>query len=160
MTDIDEALHPVLPRELTSVSGDVRVVPGPPAPSVYEPYGLRIADPVADAEMVSHWMNLPHLVAAWEYPWPPQRWQRYMQAQLEGEYSRPFIGGFRGVMSPNIEIYRAAKDSIATRYDADPYDLGCTWPSPTSRCLTAGWCRYCSRRWWPVSSRSNPVVGE
>lgn len=124
MTDIDEALHPVLPRELTSVSGDVRVVPGPPAPSVDEPYGLRIADPVADAEMVSHWMNLPHLVAAWEYPWPPQRWQRYMQAQLEGEYSRPFIGGFRGRDVAYIEIYRAAKDSIATRYDADPYDLG------------------------------------
>ncbi|WP_137146913.1 GNAT family N-acetyltransferase [Mycolicibacterium sp. CR10] len=124
MTDIDEALHPVLPRELTSVSGDVRVVPGPPAPLVDEPYGLRIADPVADAEMVSHWMNLPHLVAAWEYPWPPQRWQRYMQAQLEGEYSRPFIGGFRGRDVAYIEIYRAAKDSIATRYDADPYDLG------------------------------------
>lgn len=124
MTDIDEALQPVLPRELTSVSDDVRVVPGPPAPPVDEPYGLRLADPVADAEMVSQWMNLPHLVAAWEYPWPPQRWQRYMQAQFDGEYSRPLIGSFGGRDVAYIEIYRAAKDSIATRYDADPYDLG------------------------------------
>lgn len=124
MTDIDEALKPLLPRQLTSVSEDVRVVPGPPAPPVNEPYALRIADPVADAEMVSEWMNLPHLVEAWEYPWPPRRWQRYMQAQLDGEYSRPFIGSFRGRPVAYIEIYRAAKDSIATRYEADPYDLG------------------------------------
>jgi len=74
--------------------------------------------------MVSEWMNRPHRVEAWEYPWPPQRWQRYMQAQLDGDYSRPFIGSFRGRDVAYIEIYRAAKDSIATRYEADPYDLG------------------------------------
>jgi RimJ/RimL family protein N-acetyltransferase len=124
MADIHEALKPVLPRELTSIPGDVRIVPGPPAPPVGEPYGLRIADGVADAEMVSEWMNRPHLVEAWEYRWPPQRWQRYMQAQLDGDYSRPFIGSFRGRDVAYIEIYRAAKDSIATRYEADPYDLG------------------------------------
>ena len=124
MTDIDQAPTPVLPRELTSISDDVRAVPGPPTPTVAPPYGLRIADPVADAGMVSEWMNRPHLVEAWEYPWPPQRWQRYMQAQLGGDYSRPFIGSFRGRDVAYIEIYRAAKDSIAPRYEADPHDLG------------------------------------
>lgn len=124
MTDIDEALRPVLPRELTSVPDGVRVVPGPPTPPVDEPYGLRVADPVADAELVSEWMNRPHLVEAWEYPWPALRWRRYLQAQVDGEYSRPFIGSFRGREVAYIEIYRAAKDSIATRYHADPHDLG------------------------------------
>ena len=59
-----------------------------------------------------------------EYPWPPERWRRYLQAQLDGEYSRPLIGSFRGTELAYVEVYRAAKDSIAPRYAADPYDLG------------------------------------
>jgi len=124
MTEIDEALNPVLPRELMSISDAVRQVGAPPTPIVAEPYDIRLADPVADAEMVSEWMNRPHLVEAWEYDWPAARWQRYLQAQLDGEYSRPFIGSFRGSPVGYIELYRAAKDSIAPRYAADPYDIG------------------------------------
>jgi lysine N-acyltransferase len=124
MTDIDEALKPVLPRELTSISDAVRGVGAPPTPTLAEPYAIRLASPDADAEMVSEWMNRPHLVEAWEYEWPASRWQRYLQAQLDGEYSRPFIGSFRGAPFGYIELYRAAKDSIAPQYDADPYDIG------------------------------------
>jgi lysine N-acyltransferase len=124
MTDIEEALKPVLPRELTSISDAVREVGAPPTPILAEPYDFRLADPVADAEMVSEWMNRPHLVEAWEYDWSAPRWRRYLQAQLDGEYSRPFIGSFRGAPFGYIELYRAAKDSIAPRYEADPYDIG------------------------------------
>jgi RimJ/RimL family protein N-acetyltransferase len=124
MTDMDEALKSVLPRELTSISDAVREVGAPPTPILAEPYEIRLADPGSDAEMVSEWMNRPHLVQAWEYDWPAPRWQRYLQAQLDGEYSRPFIGSFRGAPFGYIELYRAAKDSIAPRYDADPYDIG------------------------------------
>jgi lysine N-acyltransferase len=124
MTDIDEALKPVLPRELTSISDAVRGAGAPPTPTLAEPYAIRLASPDADAEMVSEWMNRPHLVEAWEYEWPASRWQRYLQAQLDGEYSRPFIGSFRGAPFGYIELYRAAKDSIAPQYDADPYDIG------------------------------------
>lgn len=124
MTDIDQAPSPVLPRELTSISDEVRAVGAPPTPRLAEPYNVRLVDAAGDAEMVSEWMNRPHLVEAWEYPWPPDRWQRYLQAQLDGEYSRPFIGSFRGLPFVYFELYRAAKDSIAPRYDADPYDIG------------------------------------
>ena len=124
MTDIDEALKPVLPRELTSISDAVREVAAPPTPTLAEPYAVRLADPDTDAEMVSEWMNRPHLVEAWEYDWPPPRWHRYLRAQLDGEYTRPFIGSFRGAPFGYIELYRAAKDSIAPRYAADPHDIG------------------------------------
>ncbi|HET6734545.1 GNAT family N-acetyltransferase [Mycobacterium sp.] len=124
MTDIDEALKPVLPRELPSVSDSVRAVGAPPTPILAEPYAIRLADPDGDAEMISEWMNRPHLAEAWEYDWPPQRWHRYLRAQLDGEYSRPFIGSFRGAPFGYIELYRAAKDSIAPRYDAEPHDIG------------------------------------
>ena len=124
MTDIDRAIKPVLPRELTSISDEVRAVAAPPMPTLAEPYSIRLADADRDAELVSEWMNRPHLAEAWEYPWPPERWRRYLQAQLDGAYSRPLIGSFRGTELAYVELYRAAKDSIAPRYAADPYDLG------------------------------------
>ena len=124
MTDIDEALAPVLPRELTDISDAVRAVAAPPTPVLAEPYAIRLADPDADAEMVSEWMNRPHLVEAWEYDWPPSRWHRYLSAQLGGEYSRPLIVSFQGEAFAYIELYRAAKDSIAPCYEADPFDIG------------------------------------
>ena len=124
MTEIDEALQPVLPRELFSISDDVRAVGPPPTPSLTEPYGIRLANPDFDADQVSEWMNRPHLAAAWEYDWPPSRWRRYLRAQLDGAYSRPFIGSLRGRDLGYVELYRAARDSIATRYAADPHDLG------------------------------------
>jgi len=69
-------------------------------------------------------MNLPQLVEAWESDWPVPRWRDYLQAQCAGDYSRPFIGCMNGEDSGYVEVYRAAKDSIATRYAADPYDVG------------------------------------
>jgi RimJ/RimL family protein N-acetyltransferase len=124
MTDIDEAIAPVLPRELTEISDAVRAVSAPPTPRLADPYRFRLVDPDDDAELISEWMNRPHLVDAWEYDWPPTRWHRYLCAQLDGQYSRPFIASFRGKDFGYIELYRAAKDSIAPRYDADPHDIG------------------------------------
>jgi RimJ/RimL family protein N-acetyltransferase len=124
MTDIDEAPAPVLPRELTEISDAVRAVSAPPTPQLADPYRFRLVDPDTDAALISEWMNRPHLVEAWEYDWPPERWRRYLRAQLDGEYSRPFVCSFRGGDFAYVELYRAAKDSIAPRYDADPYDVG------------------------------------
>jgi RimJ/RimL family protein N-acetyltransferase len=123
MIETDEAL-PILPRELTTISDEVRNVPAPTIPQIAAPYGARVADPDTDAEMISQWMNLPHLVQAWEYDWPPERWRLYLKAQLAGSFSRPLVASRKGEDVGYIEIYRAAKDSIADRYDADPYDLG------------------------------------
>ena len=123
MTDLDEAL-PVLPRELISITADVAAVGPPPIPALAEPYALRLADPGADADRVSEWMNRPHLAEAWEYDWPPERWRGYLRAQLAGEYSRPTVASFDGKDIGYVEVYRAARDSIAPRYTADPYDLG------------------------------------
>jgi RimJ/RimL family protein N-acetyltransferase len=123
MTEIEDAV-PVLPRELTSITADVASVPAPPTPVLAEPYHFRLVDADTDAELISEWMNRPHLAEAWEYDNPPSWWRGYLRAQLAGEYSRPFIGAFKGKDVAYVEVYRAAKDSIATRYAADPHDLG------------------------------------
>ncbi|MHA7649310.1 GNAT family N-acetyltransferase [Mycobacterium sp. ML4] len=120
MTDAE----PVLARELTVISDEVRAVPAPPTPIVAEPYAFRVADPDVDAEMIAEWMNRPHLAQAWEYAWPVPRWRRYLHAQLDGSYSRPFIGSRHGQDLGYVELYRAAKDSVAGLYPADPYDVG------------------------------------
>ncbi|MFZ1175258.1 MAG: GNAT family N-acetyltransferase [Mycobacterium sp.] len=120
MTDAE----PILRRELTDIPHEVRNVPPPPIPELPEPYGLRLADPDSDAEMIAEWMNRPHLAESWEYAWPAARWHRYLRAQLESSFSRPFMASLDGVDRGYIELYRAAKDSIAPRYEHDPYDLG------------------------------------
>lgn len=120
MTDV----LPILPRELTEISDEARVVPPPPVPHLDHPYEVRLADPGSDAAMISEWMNRPHLAEAWEYDRPMQWWHGYLRAQLAGRYSRPLIGMFNGEPHGYIEVYRAAKDSIAPCYDADLYDLG------------------------------------
>lgn len=115
----------ILARELTTLSDEVRDVPAPPSnPEVPEPYSFRLADPDADAEMIAEWMNRPHLAEAWEYDWPVSRWERYLRAQIDGSYSRPFLGSESGRERAYVELYWAAKDSIADRYDCDTYDLG------------------------------------
>jgi RimJ/RimL family protein N-acetyltransferase len=120
MTDV----LPILPRELTEITDVVRAVPPPPVPELPEPYAIRLVDPDRDAATISEWMNRPHLAQAWEYDRPVQWWHGYLRAQLAGAYSRPLIGSFNGEDHGYVEVYRAAKDSIAPRYDADPWDLG------------------------------------
>ena len=129
MSDIDTDVAdlpgaPVLKRELTDITDEVRAIDAAPIPVLAEPYDIRPADADADAELISEWMNRPHLVEAWEYDWAPERWRRYLQAQLDGQYSRPLIASFRGKPAGYVELYRAAKDSIAPRYAADPHDIG------------------------------------
>lgn len=115
---------PILHRELVDLPDEVRAVPAPPAPRLAAPFGIRLVDPPVDAPMVAEWMSRPHLVQAWESAWPVQRWERCLSAQLSGAYSRPFLVSLRGIERGYVEIYWAAKDSIANAYDADPYDLG------------------------------------
>src|ERR1700759_1884832 len=108
---------PILPRELTDgLSDEVRNVPPPPTPILSEPYALRLVDPDAGAEMISEWMNLPHLAEAWESAWPVSRWRKYLRAQLDGTSSRPFVGSMHVQDGGYVEGDRAAKHSIATRY--------------------------------------------
>lgn len=113
----------VLARALTDLSDEVAAVPAPPVPRVDAPFALREATE-ADAVMVAEWMNRPHLAEAWEYDWPVERWRNHLVAQLGGTYSLPLIASLNGVAGAYLELYRAAKDSIAPRYDVDPWDLG------------------------------------
>ncbi|CDO89892.1 siderophore biosynthesis protein [Mycobacterium triplex] len=113
----------VLKRERKDLSEAVQRVGRPPVPALEQPYAIRAAVS-GDAEMVSEWMNRPHLAETWEYAWPPARWRQHLDAQLEGTYSLPLIATLRGEECAYLEIYWAAKDMISRHYDAHPYDIG------------------------------------
>lgn len=125
MTDSPTDAATLLPRERTAgLSDRARRVGPPPTPVLTAPYAARLADADRDAELIAEWMNRPHLAETWEYAWPVPRWHDYLLAQLHGTYSRPMVISRRGEPGAYIEVYRAAKDSISTRYEAEPHDLG------------------------------------
>ena len=96
----------------------------PPTPILGEPYGVRLVDAAADAEMVSEWMNRPHLVESWEYAWPPER----LAALPAGPTGRRILLALhRQFPRPAVRLRRALPGSEGlhrSRYDADPYDIG------------------------------------
>ena len=49
MTDV----LPILPRELTDLPEEVRMVPPPPTPQLREPFSIRLVEPDADTEMIA-----------------------------------------------------------------------------------------------------------
>jgi RimJ/RimL family protein N-acetyltransferase len=112
-----------LTRELIDVSDEIRAVGPPPLPLLPDPFAVRVAT-VADAELVADWMGRPHLAKTWEYDWPVARWRQHLRVQLDGTYSLPVVGSISGTPHTYFELYRAAKDSIAEYYEADPHDIG------------------------------------
>ena len=51
MTHLEEAL-PILPRELTLLTAEVRSIAAPPTPVLAQPYDFRVADPEVDADLI------------------------------------------------------------------------------------------------------------
>ena len=89
---------------------------------------LRVADPDTDAQMVSEWMNRPHLVETWDQAWPAQQWAADWRAKLSTTYAVPLILSYDGPDGPTdvgyMEIYRPRRDEIGMAYASEPHDLG------------------------------------
>lgn len=113
-----------MPRQRLGVSEELLRVPPPPLPVFPAPYSVRYADPVDDAELISRWMNLPHLAETWGYAYPADQWRRHMEVQYASNYSRPYVISIGDRPMAYMELFRAAQDDVATLYDAHPYDVG------------------------------------
>lgn len=114
----------LMARQLADVSPEVRAVPAPPLPVFPEPYSVRFADPDGDAELISEWMNRPHLAETWRYNYPADQWRQHLSNQFAGNYSRPYVININERPMAYMELFRAAQDEIANLYRADPYDVG------------------------------------
>lgn len=87
-------------------------------------FAVRPADPAKDAGMVAEWMQTPQLEAAWEQPWPAERWAADWRAKLSTTYSVPVIVSYQGRDVGYMEIYRPHRDEIGKVYRSQPHDLG------------------------------------
>ncbi|BCZ24453.1 GNAT family N-acetyltransferase [Mycobacterium senriense] len=123
MPDAQTPSIQILPRERFDIPDEIARIARPPVPTLDPPFDIRVAQ-LEDVDMVTEWMNRPHLAQAWEYDWPARRWRQHLGAQLDGTYSLPLLGSIRGIPRAYLEFYWGAKDLISRYYDAEPYDLG------------------------------------
>jgi lysine N-acyltransferase len=108
-------------REVTADLDPAVVAAGPPPePVLAAPWSLGLPDP----DLISRWMNEPHVALFWEQAWPPARWAEAIECQLAGDHSRPYAVGFKGSPFAYLEVYRTPRDVVGQHYEADPYDLG------------------------------------
>ena len=113
-------------REVTAgLAATVLAAGPPPAPVLKPPWSVRLLTPDGDdPELVSRWMNEPHVAEFWEQAWPPERWAAAIAGQLAGDYSRPYLVSRDAEPLAYVEIYRTPRDVVGRHYPADPYDLG------------------------------------
>ena len=113
-------------REVTAGLAATVVAAGPPpAPVLTPPWSIRpLTASGGDPELVSRWMNEPHVAVFWEQDWPPGRWAATLGEQLAGDYSRPFLISYDRSPLAYVEIYRTPRDVVGRQYPADPFDLG------------------------------------
>ncbi|GAB4583134.1 GNAT family N-acetyltransferase [Nocardia sp. IFM 10818] len=165
----------VLARELTDVPDEVRTAPAPVVPVFPEPFSLRLVDVDSeDPRTITEWMRRPHLLETWEQDWPVERRHADCAAQLAGTFSRPCLLGydFAALGDPEtgrrdvayVELYRPAKDEIATLYRADPRDMGFHIATADTRLLGRGvmsaWMRQLVERLFETEPECRRVMCE
>lgn len=102
----------------------------PPLPQLDTPWSVRLcdADDSGDVDLVHRWMHAPHIAAAWKQAWPRERWQTVLAQQLTGDHTRPLIACYEGQPLAYLEVYRVARDVLASHYPPGltphPHDLG------------------------------------
>ncbi|MEV6345854.1 GNAT family N-acetyltransferase [Actinoplanes sp. NPDC051851] len=113
-------------REVTEGLAAAVVAAGPPPrPVPAEPWSVRALVPYdGDPELVSRWMNEPHVALFWEQDWSPRRWAETIAEQLAGDCTRPYLVSREGTPLAYVEVYRTPRDVVGRHYPADPYDLG------------------------------------
>jgi RimJ/RimL family protein N-acetyltransferase len=119
----------VLHRLRTDIPASAVLPDPPPLPTsvgagLDDDFTLRVADPRQDAATVAAWMGTPQLRAAWEQPWPAEKWAADWRAKLSTTYSIPVIVSYRGQDAAYLEIYRPHRDEIGKVYRSEPHDLG------------------------------------
>lgn len=117
-------MRPVTHLDAHRTADDLSDVPGPPLPVLGGRWHARAADPDRDLSLVHRWMQAPHVAAFWHQAWPPERWAEELRRQLAGVHSLPVLVSLDGDPVMYLEVYRAARDVVASVYPARPHDLG------------------------------------
>ncbi|MEV6239357.1 GNAT family N-acetyltransferase [Lentzea sp. NPDC051838] len=99
----------------------------PPVPSLSAPWDARVARSDGyDLHLIHRWNQAPHVAAFARRAWTLQRWEQRLADHLAGDDVRPLLISWHGRPVIYSEVYRAARDVVASCYPARPHDLGLT----------------------------------
>jgi RimJ/RimL family protein N-acetyltransferase len=99
----------------------------PPVPELTAPWAARLARPDGyDLHLVHRWNQAPHVAAFARRAWALQRWETELREQLAGDDVRPLLISRHGRPVIYAQVRRAARDVVASCYQARPHDLGLT----------------------------------
>jgi RimJ/RimL family protein N-acetyltransferase len=77
-----------------------------------------------ELSQVVSWMASPHVAEFWRQAWPAAVWADEVRQQHSGPHSRPWLVSLDGVPVAYVEVYRVARDVIASCHPVAPHDLG------------------------------------
>jgi RimJ/RimL family protein N-acetyltransferase len=117
-TRTNEVTHPVRPKHLEGTIYERHF------PQIDMTFSLRTADPEADAERFSAWMNLDRVAHFWDQRGTRAEHAAYLAERRADPHMHPTIGCFDGKPFAYFEFYWAKEDRLGPFYDAGDFDRG------------------------------------
>jgi len=93
-------------------------------PQIDMTFSLRTADPDADSEVFSEWMNLDRVAYFWDQRGTRAEHAAYLAERREDPHMHPMIGYFDDKPFGYFEFYWAKEDRLDPFYDAGDFDRG------------------------------------
>ncbi|WP_321800361.1 GNAT family N-acetyltransferase [Caballeronia sp. J97] len=93
-------------------------------PQIDMTFSLRTADPDADSQVFSDWMNLDRVAYFWDQRGTRAEHAAYLAERREDPHMHPMIGCFDGKPFGYFEFYWAKEDRLGPFYDAGDFDRG------------------------------------
>ncbi|EKS69675.1 MULTISPECIES: GNAT family N-acetyltransferase [Caballeronia] len=93
-------------------------------PQIDMTFSLRTADPDADSEVFSEWMNLDRVAYFWDQRGTRAEHAAYLAERREDPHMHPMIGYFDDKPFGYFEFYWAKEDRLGPFYDAGDFDRG------------------------------------
>ncbi|WP_250440860.1 GNAT family N-acetyltransferase [Caballeronia sp. AZ1_KS37] len=93
-------------------------------PQIDMTFSLRTADPDADSEVFSEWMNLDRVAYFWDQRGTRAEHAAHLAERREDPHMHPMIGYFDDKPFGYFEFYWAKEDRLGPFYDAGDFDRG------------------------------------
>jgi hypothetical protein len=117
-TQTNGITHPVRPKNIEGTIYERHF------PQIDMTFSLRTADPDADSEVFSAWMNLDRVAYFWDQRGTRAEHAAYLAERREDPHMHPMIGYFDDKPFGYFEFYWAKEDRLGPFYDAGDFDRG------------------------------------
>lgn len=117
-TQTGDVTHPVRPNNTEGTIYERHF------PQIDMTFSLRTADPDADSQVFSDWMNLDRVAHFWDQRGTRAEHAAYLKERRDDPHMHPMIGYFDDHPFGYFEFYWAKEDRLGPFYDAGDFDRG------------------------------------